>query len=88
MNIESKVFELVKKPLLELGLVVDEVLYVKESNSWFLRIVIDKEPYIDIDDCVNATKAINALLDNEDFINDSYILDVCSKERGGNYNGR
>ena len=37
---------------------------------------------IDIDDCICVTKLIDPMLDDIDYINDSYILDVCSKEKG------
>lgn len=82
MEIESKVLEIVKEPVEKLGLVVDEVLYVKEGSQYFLRIVIDKPGYVDLDDCVNASNIINPLLDNSNIEIDNYILDVCSKQKG------
>ena len=48
----------------------------------FLRVVIDKEGIIDVDDCVKVSKLINPILDEEDPIEENYILDVCSKEKG------
>ena len=50
----------------------------------FLRIVIDRDEPIDIDKCVEVTNVINPLLDDIDFIDDSYILDITTKEKGGN----
>lgn len=82
MDIPSKVKELIEKELEKIDLTVDEVLYVKEDGNYFLRVVIDKNGMIDIEDCVNATHIIDPLLDEVDFITDSYILDVCSKEKG------
>ena len=55
----------------------------KEDNNFVLRVTIDKDPYIDVDDCVAATKTINPILDEVNIISDTYVLDVCSKERGG-----
>ncbi len=83
MKIESKVLNLIKKPILDIGMRVDNIVYIKEENLFFLRIFIDKDPYVEIDDCVKATKIINKYLDEEDIIKESYILDVCSKEKGG-----
>lgn len=66
----------------ENGYILDEVLYVKEDGINFLRVVIDKEGIIDVDDCVKVSKLINPILDEEDPIEENYILDVCSKEKG------
>ena len=74
---------MIEPQLTEIGVKVDKVEYVKEGNNYFLRITIDKEDIVDIDTCVEATKIINPILDKEDLIEDSYILDVTSKERGG-----
>lgn len=82
MDIELKVKELIEPMLNEAGYLLDEVLYVKEDGNYFLRIVIDKNGIIDIEDCVNVTKIIDPILDSVDYIKESYILDVCSK--GGN----
>ena len=82
MNIESKTKKLIEKALNDNGYILDEVLYVKEDGNYFLRIVIDKNGIIDVEDCVNATKIKDPILDDADYIEDSYILDVCSKEKG------
>ncbi len=82
MDIEGKVRELITKPVEMAGYFVDEVLYEKEGQMNFLRIIIDKNGTIDVDDCVTVSKIINPLLDEKDFIEESYILDVCSKEKG------
>ena len=44
--------------------------YEKEGSIYFLRIIIDKEPYIDVEDCVIVSKVINPLLDEADLIED------------------
>ena len=61
---------------------VIQVIYEKEDNSYFLRVIIDKNGIIDIEDCVKVTHIVDPLLDTVDYIKDSYILDVCSKEKG------
>jgi len=84
MNIEDKVRELISEELKAIDVIVDEVLYVKEDGNYFLRVVIDKKGIVDIDTCVEASRIINPILDEADLISESYILDVTSKERGGN----
>lgn len=80
---KAKILKLIKEPLLEVGIIVDNILYVKEDDTNFLRIIIDKEPYVNLDDCVTATKIIDPIIEKADIIDESYILDVCSKEKGG-----
>ena len=82
VKIEDKVTSLIKEEIEKTGIILDQVLYVKEGNQYFLRIIIDKQGFIDIDDCVNVTNIINPILDKNDIIDSNYILDVCSKEKG------
>ena len=80
---EEKIRELIEGEVNKLGIQIDSVVYEKEGSNYFLRIVIDRDEVIDIDDCVEVTNVINPLLDEVDFLNDSYILDVSTKEKGG-----
>ncbi len=82
MDIVREVKELITVPVNEAGYVIDEVLYEKEDRTNFLRVIIDKAGVVDVDDCVTVSNIINPLLDEKDFIDESYILDVCSKEKG------
>lgn len=82
MEIEEVVKSIIEKPINELGYILDDVNYIKEGTSYFLRIIIDKVGYITIDDCVKVNNLVSPLLDEKDPIVDSYILDVCSKEKG------
>lgn len=59
-----------------------DVEYVKEAGNWFLRIFADKEGGITIDDCEIISRALSDVLDREDFIEDSYILEVSSPGLG------
>lgn len=68
--IESNHFELV------------DVEYVKEAGSWYLRAYIDKEGGITIDDCELVSRWLSDKLDELDFIDDSYILEVSSPGLG------
>ena len=82
MDIASRVKELINDSVEKNGYIIDEVLYVKEDGNYFLRVVIDKNGIIDVEDCVTVTRIIDPILDTIDYISDSYILDVCSKEKG------
>lgn len=62
----------------ELGLQLWDVQFLKEGADWFLRIFIDKEEGIGIDDCVDMTHAIDPVLDKEDPIAKEYTLEVSS----------
>lgn len=63
-------------------IVVDSVTFEREGKYNFLRIVLDKVNGIDLDTIVKATNIINPILDKLDLIEEEYILDVLSKERG------
>lgn len=56
--------------------------YVKEGSNWYLRAYIDKDGGITVDDCELVSRAFSDLLDKEDFIEDSYILEVSSPGLG------
>lgn len=56
--------------------------YVKEAGYWYLRAYIDKEGGITVDDCEVVSRAFGDLLDQEDFIEESYILEVSSPGLG------
>ena len=80
---EEKIRNLIEGEVNKLGISIDSIVYEKEGSNYFLRIVIDRDEIIDIDTCVEVTNVINPLLDNCDILNDSYILDVSTKEKGG-----
>ena len=62
----------------QLGLMLWDVQFVKEGAQWFLRLFIDKEEGVGIDDCVDMTHAISPVLDKEDPIPQEYMLEVSS----------
>jgi len=59
------------------GLILWDVEYVKEAGQYYLRVSIDRESGVFIEDCEKVSRALEPLLDNLD-INDSYILEVSS----------
>ena len=80
---ENKVRNLIEGELNKINIKLDNVEYVKEGSMYFLRVVIDKEPFVDVDTCVLATEVINPLIDTlEDEFDEAYVLDVCSLEKG------
>jgi ribosome maturation factor RimP len=79
---EKKAEELVM-PLIEANnFELVDVEYVKEGGSFYLRYYIDKENGINVDDCELISRAVSDLLDEKDFIEDAYILEVSSPGLG------
>jgi len=62
-------------------IVVDSIEYVLENNYYFLKIVLDKINGLDMETIVEATNLVNPIVDELDLFQESYILDVSSKER-------
>lgn len=82
MEIVEKVKKLLKDVIEENNYILDDVEYIIEGKVAFLRIYIDKDGFISIDDCVKVSNLINPILDEADLIEGNYMLDVCSKEKG------
>lgn len=82
MDIGKKVYELIKETVNEIGLILDDCVYVKEGDFYYLRVIIDKNPLPTLEDCIKVNKKINPIIDNLDFLDNNYMLDVCTKERG------
>ena len=79
---EAKAEELVL-PLVEANnFELVDVEYVKEAGTWYLRIYIDKEGGININDCELVSRAFSEILDKEDPFEDAYILEVSSPGLG------
>lgn len=82
MEIVEKVKKLLKDVIEKNNYILDDVEYIIEGKVAFLRIYIDKDGFISIDDCVKVSNLINPILDEADLIEGNYMLDVCSKEKG------
>lgn len=79
---EAKTEELLQ-PLVDAhGFELVDVEYVKEAGNWYLRAYIDKPGGIAVDDCEVISRALSDKLDEEDYIEDSYILEVSSPGLG------
>ncbi len=77
-SIEEKVESLIKEKIQGLGYELYDVQYAKEGKDYFLRVFIDKEDGIDLNDCEKVSNEINPLLDEKDFIKEMYFLEVSS----------
>ncbi|MGI6012311.1 MAG: ribosome maturation factor RimP [Ruminococcus sp.] len=79
---EQKAGDLLEPIVEAQGFELVDVEYVKEGGTWYLRAYIDKEGGITIDDCEIVSRAFSDVLDRDDFIEDSYILEVSSPGLG------
>ena len=81
---EQQLKDLLEPAVIELGYKLYDVMYLKESSEWFLRLFIEKENgKIDLDDCEKVSEKISEILDEKDPISESYNLEVssCGLER-------
>ena len=75
---EAKTEELLQ-PLVDThGFELVDVEYVKEAGNWYLRAYIDKPGGITVNDCEDVSRAFSDILDEQDFIEDSYIMEISS----------
>ena len=72
----------IMEPMNKVDIIVDSIDFVNENNYYFLKIVLDKVNGIDLDTIVEATNVINPIIDKLDLIEEEYVLDISSKERG------
>lgn len=79
---EQKTEELLLPIMNEFRFELIDVEYVKEGSNWYLRAYIDKPGGITVDDCEAVSRRLSDLLDEEDFIDDAYILEVSSPGLG------
>lgn len=77
-KIKTTVEEMVQPYLDEHGFELVDVEYVKEGSNWFLRVFVDKEGGIDIDDCGSISEYLSQKLDENDPIPTAYFLEVSS----------
>ena len=77
-SIEEKVEKLLENEIHNLGYELYDVEYAKEGKNYYLRIFIDKEDGIDLNDCEKVNNAITDMLDEADYIKEQYFLEVSS----------
>ena len=81
-NYESRVERYLLPLVEEHQFALADVEHVKEAGTWYLRAYIDKEGGIAVDDCEVISRKLGEWLDKEDFIDESYILEVSSPGLG------
>ncbi len=81
-DIESRVGTYLTELLASYGFELVDTEYVREAGTWYLRAYIDKDGGITMDDCEMVSRAFGDWLDREDFIDDSYIMEVSSPGLG------
>ena len=77
-NTVRKVWEIAEPLAKNLGLELWDIRFEKEGANWYLRVFIDKDGGVSIDDCVDMSHALDKPLDDEDPIEQSYCLEVSS----------
>ncbi|MCR5665125.1 MAG: ribosome maturation factor RimP [Oscillospiraceae bacterium] len=77
-KITEQVERLARPVVEEEGCRLWDVEYVREAGCWYLRLLIDKEGGVSIDDCERISRRVDPLLDEEDPIPDSYVFEVGS----------
>lgn len=79
---EAKTESLITPILLDMNFELVDVEYVREGGTYYLRAYIDKEGGITVNDCEAVARKMNELLDDEDYIPDSYVFEVSSPGLG------
>jgi len=75
---EAKTAELIEPVVKANGVELFDVDYVKEGSDWYLRVYIDKEGGVTINDCQSVSREFNEILDRENYIDGQYIFEVSS----------
>lgn len=78
MTLEETVKNLIEKPIKALGYDAVEVKYVKEFGTQYLRVLVDKDDVVDLEDIVKVNDLVSPILDEADLIQNEYVLDVTS----------
>lgn len=77
-NAAERVYSIIKETVEAQGVTLWDVRFLKEGASWYLRVFIDRDEGVTIDDCTNVSHAIDPIIDEEDPIDLPYYLEVCS----------
>lgn len=79
---EKQTEELLEPIVTGFGFELVDVEYVKEAGTWYLRAYIDKPGGITVDDCETVSRKFSDVLDEKDYIEDTYIFEVSSPGLG------
>ena len=78
MKITEQVWQFAEPVVQAHGCTLWDVEYVREGGEWYLRLYLDKDGGVDINDCEAVSRALDPILDEKDPIPDSYHVEVCS----------
>ena len=77
-RLTDRVAEIARPVVEEEGCSLWDVEYVREAGTWYLRVFIDRDGGVSIDDCERVSRRLDPILDEEDPIPDSYVFEVGS----------
>ena len=77
-KVTEKVTQLAEPVAAELGLEIWDVEYIREAGQWYLRVYIDKDGGVSINDCEAMSRTMDPLLDEADPIQEAYVFEVSS----------
>ncbi|MFC1884650.1 ribosome maturation factor RimP [Thermodesulfobacteriota bacterium] len=77
-SIVDRVVELIESVLQDMKFELVDVEYLREHGKWVLRLYIDKEMGVTLDDCVRVSREIGDLIDIKDIVFNEYVLEVSS----------
>ena len=77
-RLTDKIAEIARPVVEEEGCSLWDVEYVREAGTWYLRVFIDRDGGVSIDDCERVSRRLDPILDEEDPIPDSYVFEVGS----------
>lgn len=77
-NMVSAIIQMAQPICAEHGVRLWDLVFLKEGADWVLRVIIDKDTPVEMDDCANVSRALSRLLDETDPIEQSYLLEVSS----------
>ncbi len=78
VSTEKKLDAMLRPTVEEMGYEIVDVEFVKEGPNWYLRVFVDKEGGVSIDDCELISKALEKILDEKDPIEQAYFLEISS----------
>ncbi|WP_416150912.1 ribosome maturation factor RimP [Salipaludibacillus sp. HK11] len=77
-NVQAKIERLAIPIVEDLSMELVDVEFQKEGKNWFLRVYIDRDQGVDLDDCSKVSEKLSEALDNNDPIEQAYYLEVSS----------
>ena len=77
-KIEKNTYDLAENLVASKGYSIYDVEYLKEGPHWFLRVYIDRDGGVNVDDCEAISRELSVLLDEKDFVKENYFLEISS----------